>query len=131
MVTALTDYHNTGETRTTCNPNHPPTRPKWIVSYGKQCTPKSSGMCRNPSPTSKIQPHRQLQLSWSKRSCRLHETRRLLKISRIVGRSRLLRVFDELARRIIEAVVGQPQPLVVAIHHIERLPHQLQMTPSA
>ena len=88
-------------------------------------------MYRNPQPTSKIQPHRQLQLSRSKRSCRLHKTRRLLKISRIVSGSRLLRVLDELACRIVKAVVGQPQPLVVAIHNIERLRHQPQMAPPA
>src|ERR1700687_2681533 len=76
---------------------------------------------------SEIQPQRQLQLSRCKRSRRLHETRRFLKISRIVSGARLLRVLDEVSCRIKEAVVGQPEPHIVAIEQIERLRHQLQM----
>src|SRR5450759_4435719 len=83
------------------------------------------------TPASEIQPHRQLQLTRSKRICRLHETRRLLKIGRIVSWPRLLRVLNELPCRIIEAVVGQPEPLIIAIEQIERLCGQLQMIPSA
>src|SRR5450631_1738171 len=79
--------------------------------------------------TSEIQPHRQLQLSRSKRTRSFQETCRLLIISRIVSCSR--RVLNELAGRIIEAIVAQSIHLIVAVEQIERLRVQIQMIPSA
>jgi hypothetical protein len=63
------------------------------VSYGKPCPPKSSRMCKNIPAQSKIQPHRHLNLAGSIRACRLHETRRLLIIRRIVRSPSWLRGF--------------------------------------
>src|SRR5208282_6762685 len=102
-----------------------------LVSYGKYCPPKSSGMCRNLHTASEIQPRRKLHLPRSKRAGRLHEARRLLIISRIKSISSVLCVLNELPCGTLEAIVRHHQPLIVAIKQIERISAQLQMKPSA